>query len=90
MRIPTKPPSLEDIHRENVEYTAHLVRGGQPFQLILELVPTQIGFDWHLSARVPNDLPVLPAVMMFLGYSRDVITKALQPPNEPNTDTKTS
>lgn len=90
MKIPTRPPTLEDIMRENLEYTAHLVRGGKPLQLILELVPTQIGFDWRLIARVPNDLPNLPYVIMFSEYSREKITAALQPPDDKNTNTKTS
>lgn len=88
MKIPPKPPTLADIRNENVLYSTHLIRGGEPIRIILELVPTQIGFDWRMENQIPNNLPKMPYSRMFTGYAIEKITAALQPPNENSTDTK--
>lgn len=91
MKIPIRPPTLKDIQNENEIYSAYLVGGGEPLRIILELVPTPVGFDWRMSARMPDKLPPLPYCMMFTTYASERVSEALKPPtDEPDTNTKTS
>lgn len=86
MKIPTALPTLEDVDRESALYKSHLAKGGKPIRIILEMVSGDETIDWNVIPDIPDDLPAdIVWLIMFTGFMKDTVIKAMQPPTEKGT-----